>query len=195
RRSRNAAAPHARVYLVGAPGGRLVRLGEWHRDAHGNATLEFTHPAPLERYSLIVTAEENAQVDHPGGAPVFSTRANEVAALFPAPAVVRPRNADTTNTHTAAPTSARTPTPPEVRAPVSRPVVRPRYAARNAGAGADFYASIDEALGREAGARDITLVGVRRAARRARGYARVAGAEGTAYVRAHLRRVPSPAGF
>jgi hypothetical protein len=190
----NVVAPRARVYLVWATGGRIVRLGELQRDAHGNARLEFTHPAPLERYSLIVTAEENARVDHPGGAPVFSTRANEVTALFPAPTVVRPRNTDTTAAHTNTPTTVRTPAVTEMRAPTARPVVRPRYAAHGTNA-ADFYVGIDEALGRDAGARDVTLVGVRRAARRARGYARVTAAEGTAYVRAHFHRVPSPARF
>jgi len=73
-----------------------------------------------------------------------------------------------------------------------RPVVRARYAAQSAVA-ADFYAGIDAALGRDAGARDITLVGVRRAARRARAYARIGAADGTAYVRAQFRRVPPPA--
>ena len=72
--------------------------------------------------------------------------------------------------------------------------MRPRYAARGANA-ADFYSGIDEALAREAGARDLTLVGVRRPTRRARGYARVAAAAGTAYVRASFRRVPPPARF
>jgi hypothetical protein len=191
----NVVAPRARIYLVWATGGRIVRLGELHRDARGNARLEFAHPAPLDRYSLIVTAEESAQADHPGGAPVFSTRANEVSALFPAPAVVRPRNTDTTITHPPEPVTTRTPVATEMRAPASRPVVRARYAAQPVAAAADFYAGIDAALERDAGARDVTLVGVRRAARRARGYARITGAEGTAYVRAHFRRVPSPARF
>jgi hypothetical protein len=177
-------APRARVYLVWATGGRIVRLGELRRDGHGNAQLEFTHPASLTRYSLIVTAEESTQADHPGGAPVFSTRANEVTALFPAPAIVRPRNADATNTNSSAPPLT----------PTAQPVVRARYAAQSAVA-VDFYAGIDAALERDADARDITLVGVRRAARRARGYARVTAEEGTAYVRARFRRVPPPARF
>jgi hypothetical protein len=86
----SAVAPRARVYLVWATGGRILRLGELRRDARGNAALEFAHPSAFERYSLIVTAEESARVDHPGGAPVFSTHAGEVEPVFPPPVAVRP---------------------------------------------------------------------------------------------------------
>jgi hypothetical protein len=184
----NVLAPTARVYLAWATGGRILRLGELRRDARGNAKLEFAHPAPLERYSLIVTAEENAHVDHPGGAPVFSTRANEVTPLFPAP-VAPVRAADTApRPRLVVPT----PSDETARTPALAPVVR---AKRGTAATDDFFTSIDNVLAGEASAREITLVGVRRSARRARGSARVATADGTAYVRARFRHVPAPARF
>jgi hypothetical protein len=166
-------APGAKVYLVWATGGRVVRLGELRRDARGNAALEFAHPAPFDRYSLIVTAEQNARAEHPGGAPVFSTRANEVTAVFPAPTVTRPRNAE----QPARTTEARV-----------RPVVR---TGRTATAAGDFFTEVEDALRTGAGARDLSLVGTRLAPR-ARGRARVAAAESSAYARTRLRRVPPP---
>ena len=172
----NKLAPNARVYLVWATGGRILRLGELRRDARGNAALEFAHPTSFQRYSLIVTAEEHAQTDHPGGAPVFSTRAGEVHALF-ATSSVRPRTDDR-----------------DAHVNVTRPVVRARRVTSVAANG-DFYASIDEALRSATNARDITLVGTRRATRHARGQARVGATDGMAYVRALFQRVPPPARF
>lgn len=171
-------APGARTYLVWATGGRIIRLGELRRDAHGNAALQFAHPTPFERYSLIVTAEQSARADHPGGAPVFSTRANEVGALFAAPITVRPRPPVTPPMNDAA----------AARVAVPRPTVR----ARRNEVGSDFYAGIEAVLRDDTSARDLTLVGTR-LARRARGQARVAALAGSAYVRARFRRVPSPA--
>ncbi len=172
-----AVTPGAHTFLVWATGGRIIRLGELRRDARGNAALEFAHPAQFERYSLIVTAEQSARADHPGGAPVFSTRANEVAALFSTPVVRRPRITTTTTTSAVA-----------ERTPAPRPVIR----ARRSEVGNDFYAGIEAVLRSDASARELTLVGTR-LARRARGQARVAAVAGSAYVRARLRRVPSPA--
>ncbi len=169
-----AVTPGARTFLVWATGGRISRLGELRRDSRGNAALEFAHPAQFERYSLIVTAEQNARADHPGGAPIFSTRANEVGALFPAP-VLRPRT-----------TTAASAVAPSTSAP------RARVRARRSEVGNDFYAGIEGVLRSDAGARDLTLVGTR-LARRARGQARVAAAAGSAYVRARFRHVPPPA--
>ncbi len=82
-------APNARTFIAWASGGRIVRLGELRRGARGDARLVFPHPAEFNRYSLIVTAEADARAERPTGAPVFSTRANEVAALFPDPPVRR----------------------------------------------------------------------------------------------------------
>jgi hypothetical protein len=183
----NVLAPTAHVYLAWATGGRILRLGELRRDARGNARLEFAHPAPLERYSLIVTAEQNAHVDHPGGAPVFSTRANEVTALFPVP--VAPVHA-AGNAPRPRPVAAPTSSVETAHTSPSVPVVRTKH-----GAAADFYASIDNVLTGEANARELTLVGVRRGARRAHGSARVATADGMAYVRARFGHVPAPARF
>lgn len=170
-----AVTPGAHTYLVWATGGRIIRLGELRRNARGNAMLQFTHPAPFERYSLIVTAEQSARADHPGGTPVFSTRANEITALFPAPAV-RPRITTTTMSESA------------TRSPTTRTIVR----GTRSEVGNDFYAGIEGVLRSDAGARDLTLVGTR-LARRARGQARVAAAAGSAYVRARFRHVPPPA--
>jgi hypothetical protein len=171
----NRLAPTARVYLVWATGGRIVRLGELRRDTRGHAALEFAHPASFQSYSLIVTAEESAQTDHPGGAPVFSTRAGEVHALFPGAPVPHTTDRD-------------------AHMNVTRPVVRARRVTSTTTSG-DFYASVDETLMRAPNARDITLVGTRRAARHARGEARVAATGDTAYVRALFHRVPPPARF
>jgi hypothetical protein len=187
-------APGAKVYLVWATGGRVVRLGELRRNARGSAALEFAHPASFQRYSLIVTAEENARTDHPGGAPVFSTRANEVTAVFPAPADLRPRKTEPPARTTESPTRttespARTTDAPPARLPSPRAVVR---TSRGGPTNGDFFAEVEEALRTDASARDIRLVGTRLAPR-ARGQARVAATGGSAYVRTRLRRVPAPA--
>ena len=76
-------APNARTYVAWASGGRILRLGELRRGSRGTGSLVFRHPSEFARYSLIVTAETDARAERPTGAPVFSTRANEVAALFP----------------------------------------------------------------------------------------------------------------
>jgi len=172
----NKLAPNARVYLIWATGGRIVLLGELRRDARGNATVVFVNPTfAFQHYSLIVTAEQSAQTEHPGGAPVFSTRAGEVHALFATAPAPRPTDRD-------------------AHVNVTHPVVRARRVTSVATNG-DFYASVDETLTNATNARDITLVGTRRAARHARGQARVAANDGTAYVRALFHRVPPPARF
>ena len=63
-----------------------------------------------------------------------------------------------------------------------------------AGASSEFYESIDAAVEDPTGARTLTLDGLG-AASRARGDARVATRDGTAYVRVRFRRVPPPARF
>jgi hypothetical protein len=61
-------------------------------------------------------------------------------------------------------------------------------------AGGEFFTGIDEALRSDTGARTLVLVGDR-GARHARGVARVALQDGTAYVRVRFRRVPHPSRF
>lgn len=206
-------APNARTYVAWASGGRILRLGELRRGASGTGSLVFQHPAEFARYSLIVTAESDARVERPTGAPVFSTRANEVAALFPV-------NDDTTReaTRRARRATVRSDAPPAAAAVVAAPRpdaarntttratrdVPPRASANavastaalrtRSGAGGEFFTVIDEAIKSDTGARTLVLVGDR-GARRARGVARVALQDGTAYVRVRFRRLPSPTRF
>jgi hypothetical protein len=65
---------------------------------------------------------------------------------------------------------------------------------RAGSAAGEFFTNVDEAIKRDATARTLVLVGDR-GARRARGTARVATQDGTAYVRVRFRRVPSPTRF
>lgn len=209
-------APQARTFVAWASGGRILRLGELRRSARGTGALVFSHPSEFERYSLIVTAERDARAERPTGAPVFSTRANEMAALFPAPkpsadaraaatatATGRERRATPRRSNTTATTgdTAAAPTTGETNAPPRAPVVsttttalRTRGRVRAGSEAAGFFESVDEALRRDPSARTLVLVGDR-GARRARGTARVATEDGTAYVRVRFRRVPPPARF
>lgn len=206
-------APNARTFVAWASGGRIVRLGELRRGARGTGLLVFTHPSEFARYSLIVTAETSARAERPTGAPVFSTRANEVAALFPinkdfAREIARRERRATTrsdaptppaaarrNTATAATGEANTSSPRSAAAPPSTTTtaLRIRGGASGAAAG-EFFKEIDEAIRRDAGARTLALVGDR-GARGARGTARVATQDGTAYVRVRFRRVPPASRF
>jgi hypothetical protein len=212
-------APNARTFVAWASGGRILRLGELRRGSRGGGSLVFTHPAEFARYSLIVTAEGDARAERPTGAPVFSTRANEVAALFPEPPAVDDRRAATarrerraaaaparrdtpassppsratTTTTTTAAAGERNATPRAANAPATTTALRTKGGAGD-GAG-EFFTNVDEALKRDAAARTLVLVGDR-GARRARGTARVATLEdGTAYVRVRFRRVPPPSRF
>lgn len=87
-------SPQARVFVVWATGGRVVRLGELRRASDGSASFEFARPAGFDAYSLVVTAEASAKADRPAGAFVFSTRAGEISALYPPK--VEPRTTMTT---------------------------------------------------------------------------------------------------
>lgn len=204
-------APNARTYVAWASGGRILRLGELRRGSRGTGSLVFQHPTEFARYSLIVTAEADARAERPTGAPVFSTRANEVAALFPikddtreaplrerrattrtAPPATAPRTGATGRT-----TAATDATPRAVATnavALTTTALRTRGRVRAGDAGSEFFTEIDEAINRDAGARTLTLVGDR-GARGARGTARVALQDGTAYVRVRFRRVPHPSRF
>ncbi|HYG11477.1 MAG TPA: hypothetical protein VD835_16135, partial [Pyrinomonadaceae bacterium] len=186
--------PKARVFVAWASGGRIIRLGELRRDSRGGGSLVFPHPAEFARYSLIVTAEANARAERPTGAPVFSTRANEVAALFPDPpardnarAAATRRDRRATPPQRDAPASttsstAGTAAPGEISAPpraanaAATTALRTRGSVRAGGAEGEFFTSVDEAISRDATARTLVLVGDR-GARRARGTARVATLE------------------
>ena len=169
-------APNARTFVAWASGGRIVRLGELRRGSRGGGSLVFPHPAEFARYSLIVTAEQSTRAERPMGAPLFSTRANEVAALFP---IKDDFARETARRERRAATKR-----DETDSPVMNETTR-------ASAG-EFYASINEALAAPQNSRTLTLVG-ERGARRANGVARVAARNGTAYVRVRFRRVPPPA--
>ncbi len=167
-------SPGARTYVVWASaGGQVIRLGELRRDERGNGGLAFERPAAFERYSVIVTAEADADVERPG-APVLSTRANEAQTLYPPLA----REGE----------PAPTPQPPAVVAPP--PVPRPASSVMRR-AGSDFYAEVDDALASNGGGRVIELEG-ERLAPRAAGAARATQHTGSAYVRLNFRGVPLP---
>jgi hypothetical protein len=206
-------APNARTFVAWASGGRILRLGELRRGARGTGSLVFPHPAEFPRYSLIVTAEPDARAERPTGAPVFSTRANEVAAFFPDPPVNVNDNARAATTtarreRRATPTTRRTPAastsrdttgvaagetnapPRAANSAAATTTLRTRGRARAGSAEGEFFTTVDEAIKNDATARTLVLVGDR-GARRARGTARVATSnDGTAYVRVRFRRVP-----
>jgi hypothetical protein len=210
-------APNARTFVAWASGGRILRLGELRRGSRGTGSLVFPHPQEFARYSLIVTAESDARAERPTGAPVFSTRANEVAALFPLKddareAARRERRATTVRSNAPSAAAAAAPRTGAVRNTTDAPKATTRAAAaavnaapppaalrtrgrvRAGDSGDEFFTEIDEALRRDTGARTLTLVGDS-GARRARGTARVALQDGTAYVRVRFRGVPHPARF
>ncbi|HYP00621.1 MAG TPA: hypothetical protein VER76_10565 [Pyrinomonadaceae bacterium] len=209
-------APHARTFVAWASGGRILRLGELRRGARGAGSLVFTHPSEFARYSLIVTAEADARPERPTGAPLFSTRANEVAALFPikddaretagrerraatrraAPPAAAAAPAATAPRRTGATATAGTNAPPRAATPAATAAttLRTTGAARARGSEGAFFNEIDEAIRRDASARTLTLVGDR-GARGARGTARVATEDGTAYVRVRFHRVPPASRF
>jgi hypothetical protein len=209
-------APNARTFVAWASGGRILRLGELRRGARGGGQLVFPHPSEFARYSLIVTAERDAHAERPTGAPVFSTRANEVAALFPAapavddarPVTARRERRATTKRRDAPPVPApidrtaaaatneatTTALPRPANAPATT-ALRTRGRTRAGGsASGEFFTNVDEAIRNDAAARTLVLVGDR-GARRARATARVATQDGTAYVRVRFRRVPPPTRF
>lgn len=187
-------APNARAFIAWASGGRILRLGELRRDARGGGSLTFTHPSEFARYSLIVTAEASANAVRPAGTPVFSTRANEIAALYP----VKDNPREAARRESRAPSRRETHTAPTNDAPRAEtsptPALRARGRTRRGSAAGDFYSKIDEAIENGEGGRTLVLVGDR-GARQARGWASVATQNGAAYVRVRFRRVPSATRF
>lgn len=202
-------APNARTFVVWASGGRIIRLGELRRGSRGGGSLVFSHPAEFARYSLIVTAEQSARAERPTGAPIFSTRANEVAALYPIKGDSREeiarRERRAKGTHSEAAIDLRRSTTVTTTSNIDPPRARTTATATTAlgtkgrsvragGAAGEFFTEIDEAINRDDTARTLTLVG-NRGARRARGTASVAMQDGTAYIRVYFRRVPPASRF
>lgn len=74
----------ARTFVVwaSASGARVVRIGELLTDDAGNGGLQFTRPPSLESYSVLVTAEQSAEVEKLTGTVVFASLAGEVKAFF-----------------------------------------------------------------------------------------------------------------
>jgi len=191
-------APNARAFVAWASGGRIVRLGELRRNARGVGSLVFSHPTEFARYSLIVTAETSADVERPAGSPVFSTRANEVAALYPGKDDDRERRTVARSNIATASRPATNPANETPRAAAAATTTAattaPRGGGRTRSAAGNFNAEIEEALRNADTARTLVLVGDR-GARYARGVARVATQNGTAYVRVRFRRVPPASRF
>ncbi|MBA3765702.1 MAG: hypothetical protein H0W99_01690 [Acidobacteria bacterium] len=73
---------HTFVVWASASGGRVVRVGELQTDASSNGSLQFTRPAGLDSYSVLVTVEPTATVEKLTGTVVFASLANEVTAFF-----------------------------------------------------------------------------------------------------------------
>ena len=164
----------ARTYVVWASsGGSVVRVGELVVDERGNGGLEFERPAAFERYTVIVTAEPSAQADRPAGAPVLSTKANEVRALYLF-----------NNTDGSPAAKAEMPRAKEQRdlEKFSR-----AYPSRRG----DFYSEVDDALDANGGGRALELVGTE-ATPGAGGTARATARTGNAYVRVRFRDLPLP---
>jgi hypothetical protein len=177
-------AAGATTYVVWAvSGGRIVRLGELRRDARGNGGLAFERPEGLERYGVIVTAEQSADAARPSD-PVLTTRADEAAALYPKTEDVSPAG-DASAAGNAGGVAGNA---KGVKPPV--PDLNSNKHARRA-AGGDFYAEVDDALVSNGGGRVIELTGDP-VAPRASGAARATMSRGSAYVRANFRGVPLP---
>ncbi len=160
--------PGAQGYFVWAvpSGGESIRVGELQIDASGNGGIEFARPEPLERYSVVVTAELNAAVDKPKGMVIFSTWLGEAKAFFGT------RDKTLVNQ--------------------SRALKEMRDRMRLRSKGSDFYAEVDEALNLSLGnGRVIELYG-QEAAPRAYGIARVTALNSKAYVRALVTNLPPP---
>jgi hypothetical protein len=162
------AAARTFVIWASASGGRIVRVGELQTDASGNGGLQFTRPAALESYSVLVTAEPTATVEKPTGTVVFASLANEVTAFF----------AEVDKKMKRAQRAAHE---LNKRAQVKRAPTK------------DFYGEVDEAL-RTApgGARLLELFGDQ-IAPGAHGSADVTTLSLKAYVRARFRNLPLPA--
>jgi hypothetical protein len=165
----------ARTFVVwaSASGGRVVRVGELQTDAGGNGGLQFTRPAALDSYSVLVTAEPHATVEKLTGTIVFASLANEVTAFF----------AEVDKKVKRAQKAARE---LNKRAQLKRARTTPTVTT-------DFYGEVDEALrNAPGGARLLELFGDT-VAPGAHGSADVTTLSLKAYVRARFQNLPLPA--
>lgn len=161
--------PDAQAYFVWAvpSGGESVRVGQLQIDTNGAGGVEFARPEPLERYSVMVTAELSLAAEAPKGMVVFSTWLGEAKAFFG--------------------------TRDKTLADQSRALKEMRSRMRLRAKGSDFYAEVDEALNLSLGnGRVIELYG-QEAATEAYGVARVTALNSKAYVRALVNKLPPPA--
>lgn len=213
--------PGASTYVVWAlSGGRILRLGELKRDERGNGGLAFDRPEGFERYGVIVTAEADADAERPSD-PVLTTRADEAAALYPAPAPAAPAPTDAGDSaKTNAPdkanasdkTGASDKTPARDRTnasdrteaadktdrssrtrSASAPVAAPP-ASPSRGRRATlggFYSEVEDAIAASGGGRVVEFEGDA-VAPGASGAARTGYQRGSAYVRANFRGLPLP---
>jgi hypothetical protein len=190
-----ALTPDARAYVVWAASGTVRRLGLLRRNDGGAGAFEFRHPAGLARYAVVVTAESNSDAARPAGAPVFASRALEVAAAPPAPRRT-PGVAATARDRVVTPSAAAAAAAPgTAAAPLAAAAEeRARICAGAGCVGNDFVGEVRGALNTRR-ARTLLLVAARGAGGRARGVARVAGGRDAAYARLRLRRVPPPTRF
>jgi hypothetical protein len=162
----NESARYFVAWAVARGGGQTVKVGIVPRDADGNGVLEFFSPSPLERYSVIVTAEPIARAANPRGPLILATRSGEVIAWTARNA---PRDATITGI---------------IMYGNMRPA-RPRRS--------DFFSEFDAAL-RAGETRTLTLVGGE-VVPRACGTARAAMHNGNTFIRVRVKRLPMPSVF
>lgn len=162
--------PGAQGYFVWAVASGLppIRVGQLQTDAQGNGGLEFARPEPLERYSVVVTAELSDAPKKPAGMVLFSTWLGEARAFFG----TRDKSQD--------------------RGRSSRMSREIRKRVRLQSAPPDFYTEVDDALNLSlGGGRTIELFGDE-ASPDAYGLARVTALNNKAYLRAMVTRLPPP---
>lgn len=148
-----------------------ARVGELKVDASGNGGLEFPRPASFERYSVLVTAETNAEASNPAGVMVLATRAGAVSAFF----------------------GARDKSLNEARLKRLNLELGRRTARGRRVVATDFYGEVDEALrSSPGGGRTLELFGDE-VTPDAHGLARVTSHNDQAYVRAAVTNLPTPA--
>jgi hypothetical protein len=190
-------AEGATTYVVWAvSGGRVLRLGELRRDERGNGGLAFDRPEGFERYGVIVTAEASADAERPSD-PVLTTRADEAAALYPAPSADTPAPAPSPSPADAAGDADKAnasdksgrPERSDARGNAGAPGSKPPPATPSRAGG--FYAEVEDAIAAGGGGRVVELE-ADSVAPGARGAARASYRSGSAYVRANFRGLPLP---